>query len=132
MYKDSAKYDPAKIDPATVERLATRIAQMFNAPPVVPLNLLQETPSWREAIVWRTSQRGLTACIDLHGMRDWVAEYSERESDSPLPFPEWRFDGFCGQIQVLLEDGTPWYVTLLAPAHFVRRLVLYANSQAGK
>lgn len=66
LHNHEGRYEPSQIDTATVERLATRIAQVFNAPPLVPLDFLQETPSWSEAIVWNNGQpmnhANCTAC----------------------------------------------------------------------
>ena len=127
MHNHEGRYEPSQIDTATVERLATRIAQVFNAPPLVPLDFLQETPSWSEAIVWNNGQRLLTCRINSHGMHDRLEdEYGRRQENADkLAFPEWRFEGFCGQIRVTLEDGVPWSVAVLAPSHFIRHMMTY-------
>ena len=41
----STRYDPSQIDAQTVERLATRIAQIFNRSPLLPAELSQNGPS---------------------------------------------------------------------------------------
>lgn len=129
MYSREGRYEPNQIDRMTVERLATRVAQVFNTPPLAPVELLKHSPSWSDAVMWPTSQRGLTCPINSHGMTDRVSdEYGRpKNASAPMLFPEWRYRGFGGQIRVTLEDGTPWYVTVLAPAHFVRRLMIYAT-----
>lgn len=129
MYSSESRYEPAQIDRATVERLATRVARVFNTPPLGPMEFLKESPGWSEAVVWSTSQRGLTSTIDIHGMTDREKDedgWSKNVSDQMM-FPEWRYKGFGGQIRVTLENGTPWFVTVLAPTHFVRRLMIYAQ-----
>jgi hypothetical protein len=120
-------YAPGNVDPQTVERLATRIAQVFNAPPLVSLHLLEETPSWSGAIVWNGSQRMLTCAQSQHGIRDRLLDEYDRPHDGVenQPLPDWRYMGFCGQIGVALEDGSPWIVCVLAPQHFIRRMMFY-------
>lgn len=118
-------YCPQDVDAATVDRLATRMAQVFNSPPLVDVALLQDNPSWHEPVVWPTNAGQLTGKIDCHGMHD-RCEHSWRGETEPLPpdaaYSEWRYEGFYGQLQVTLETGAEWLVTVLAPQHFVRRL----------
>lgn len=123
----SDDYAPGKVDPKTVERLATRIAQVFNAPPLVPLHLLEETASWSDAIVWNGSQRMLTCSQSQHGIRDRLLDEYDRPHDGAenRPLPDSRYLGFCGQIGVTLEDGSPWIVCVLAPQHFVQHMMCY-------
>ncbi|HRK37432.1 MAG TPA: hypothetical protein PK347_03515 [Burkholderiaceae bacterium] len=121
-------YRPHTVHTPTVDRLAQRVAQVFNAPPCVDVALLQETPGWQEPVIWDTDAGTLTNPNSCHGMRDrwehgWQGEVVPLPSDAV--HPEWRYEGFYGQLRVTLEDGTPWLVTVLAPLHFVRHL---ANS----
>lgn len=120
-------YEPGNVDTDTVERLATRVAQVFNTPPLAPLSLMTDSPSWLDPVVWASGQRQLTAAINQHGMRDRLEdEYGHlRESTSNHLFPEWRFDGFYGRLRVVLENGDEWTSIVLAPRHFVRRLMFY-------
>lgn len=129
MFCNGARYQPELIDRASVYRLATRIAQVFNAPPLVPLHLLHNLSGWAEATVWNASERILTCQNSNHGMKDRLEDEDgrRREGIDKLEFPEWRYEGFFGQIRVTLEDGMPWYVTVLAPMHFVRQLMMYAQ-----
>lgn len=122
------KYEPQRIDPRTVDRLSWRVAQVFNAPPVTDESLWAESPSWREAIVWGQSAEGLTTPIECHGIRDRLEDVGGRPAGVPVKTepatcPEWRYEGFCGQVRVTLESGEDWSVTVLAPLHFLRHLV---------
>lgn len=127
MYCSGARYEPGQVDIQTVNRLAMRVAQIFNAPPLAPLEFLRDRTGWESPIVWPASPRLLTCSISLHGMRDRMEdEYGNRRYDADkIPCQDFRFEGFCGQIRVVLEDGTPWYVTILAPTHFLRELIRY-------
>ena len=127
MYSDNARYEPGKVDKTVVSRLAHRVARLFNAPPQSPEQLAQ-VPSQHGHIVWNSSLGGLTSAIDCHGMRDRLFDdYGRPIEHDPEQVPGWRFDGFCGQLRVTLEDGSPWYVTVLAPAHFVGNLMRMAR-----
>lgn len=130
MQEPGEGYQPAQVDQATVERLATRVAQVFNAPPLVDMEILQDGFSWDDPVVWTTSSATLTVPMSGHGMRDrW--EDGWRGDCRPLPAdaiaPHWRYEGFMGQIQVRLENGEEWVVTVLAPLHFVTRIALYVE-----
>jgi hypothetical protein len=129
MYRNDSRYEPTQIDRTTAKRLTTRLAQVFNTSPWALMEFLHDSPSWSEAIVWRNSQRGLTCSIDMHGMTDRLEdEYGQCKDDADkMECPDWRYKGFGGQIRVTLEDGTPWYVTILAPTHFIRCLMSYAQ-----
>ncbi len=121
----SVPYRPDLVDAAVVERLATRVAQVFNAPPVVDADLLLGHVGWVAPMVWTTSTANLTVPTNSHGMRDrW--EHGWRGDVQPLPAdavaPHWRYEGFYGQLRVTLENGEDWIVGVLAPLHFVRRL----------
>lgn len=125
-------YEPQLIDQHTVDRLSRRVAQVFNAPPVTDESLRTLPPSWREAIVWGQSAEGLTTHINSHGMCDRVEDVEGRPAGVPVKpelttFPQWRYVGFGGQIRVTLESGEDWYVTVLAPLHFLRHLVRSAE-----
>lgn len=128
---------PQAVDTAVVERLATRVAQVFNSPPLVDVELLRDGQAWDEPVVWTTNAGQLTGGMDCHGMRDrW--EHGWRGEEQPLPpdapAPHWRYEGFCGHLRVTLESGQEWVVSVLAPAHFVRRLAYsvewYGRAQA--
>ena len=123
-------YRPHTVHTPTVDRLAQRLALVFNAPPCVDVALLQENPGWQEPVIWDTDAGTLTNPNSCHGMRDrW--EHGWQGEVVPLPDdavrPEWRYEGFYGQLRVTLEDSTPWLVTVLAPLHFVRHLVKSAQ-----
>ena len=120
-----SQYDPSQIDARTVERLATRIAQVFNRPPLLPAEQSQDGPSNQDATVWQGSQHMLTISTSQHGMRDRLQNEKDwPDEDAVLTsLPGWRYMGFCGQIDVMLEDGTAWVVCVLAPIHFVRHLM---------
>ncbi len=123
MFSASARYEPVEVDEATVTRLAHRIARLFNAPPLQSAELLNDAPSRHESIIWRTSQRGLTESMNSHGLYDRIFdEYGRPKEHLPGQIPGWRFDGFCGQLRVHLENGESWYVTVLGPSHFVASL----------
>lgn len=131
MYSDSASYEPGKVDKTVVSRLAHRIARVFNAPPQSPEQLAQ-VPSQHGNIVWNCSLCGLTGSIDSHGMSDRLFDdYGRPIERDPEMVPTWRFDGFCGQLRVTLEDGSQWYVTVLAPAHFIGNLMSMAREADG-
>lgn len=118
-------YCPHNVHAPTVNRLATRVAQVFNSPPLVDVHLLQNNPGWDEPVVWNTNSGQLTGHINSHGMHD-RCEHGWQGGYTPLPaeaaYPEWRYEGFYGLLRVTLEDGTDWMVAVLAPLHFVRRL----------
>jgi hypothetical protein len=124
----NSKYEPQHIDQQVVNRLSRRLALVFNTPPVTDEATWRASPSWREAIVWGTSARGLTTPMECHGIRDRMEDVGGLPAGENLgreltAFPNWRYEGFCGQIRVTLEDGQEWFVTVLAPLHFLRHLV---------
>ena len=123
----STHYDPSQIDAQTGERLATRIAQVFNRPPLLPVEQSQNGPSCQDSIVWPGSQRMLTISTSQHGMRDRLQNEKEWPADAAVltSLPAWRYMGFCGQIDVMLAGGASWVVCVLAPIHFVRHLMRY-------
>lgn len=130
------KYEPYQIDHRTVDRLSRRVAQVFNAPPVTEEVSWPEATSWREAIVWGQSAQGLTTPIECHGIRDRIEDEGGRPAGTPVKrelttYPAWRYEGFCGQIRVTLESGEDWFVTVLAPLHFLRHLVRSARCHTG-
>lgn len=119
-------YAPEAVDSAVVERLARRIARVFNAPPLQAPADLAQTPCRETPIVWRTSLAGLCERRNSHGMADrWCDEAGQLRP--PADLPEWRFDGFCGRLRVTLENGENWVVTVLAPGHFVAALMITSN-----
>ena len=125
---DGAQYNPSQINAQTVERLATRIAQVFNRPPLLHAEQLQNGPSCQDATVWQCSQHMLTlTTVSQHGMRDRLVCEKDwpAEDAATISLPEWRYMGFCGQIDVTLEDGASWVVCVLAPIHFVRHLMRF-------
>ena len=131
MFDPSKVYEPQTIDRNTVDRLATRVARVFNTPPMVDLSLLRDSTSWDDPVVWSANASTLTNPTNSHGMRDrwktesWLEEIRKPPED--IVAPHWRYEGFCGQILVTLESGEDWYVTILAPMHFVRRLAYYGE-----
>lgn len=128
MFSQTAKYEPGQIDAKTIKRLALRIARVFNTPPLADVEFLAQSPSWCDPTVWRVSEGSLTESKSCHGMDDRLFdEYGRPHYPDTEDKPSWRFDGFCAQIRVILEDGTPWYVTVLAPAHFVHHVMYYPN-----
>jgi hypothetical protein len=118
-------FTPQAVDSAVVERLATRVAEVFNSPPLVDVELLRDAKPWDEPVVWTTNAGQLTGEMDCHGMRDrcehgWRGEEVPQPPDAPAP--HWRYEGFCGHLCVTLENGHEWIVAVLAPVHFLRRL----------
>lgn len=67
------RYEPASVDAQVVGQLATRIAQVFSAPPLVDADLLRESCGWNELAVWATSTGNLTEPTDSHDMGDRCA-----------------------------------------------------------
>ena len=132
LYDDNARYDPATVDEATASRLAHRVARLFNAPPTLPSSEWAQTPSRNGSIIWATSPGNLTGSIDSHGMTDRLLDDYGRPHPTNYHgegnTPTWRFDGFCGQLRVTLESGEDWYVTVLAPSHFVGWLLRLPES----
>ena len=132
LHNDSACYDPAAVDEATASRLAHRVARLFNAPPTLPSSEWAQTPSRNGSIIWATSPGNLTGSIDSHGMTDRLLDDYGRPHPTNYHgegnTPTWRFDGFCGQLRVTLESGEDWYVTVLAPSHFVGWLLRLPES----
>ena len=125
LHDPALPFAPESVDVAVVDRLATRVAQVFNSPPLVDLDLLRDGYGWDEPVVWNTNAGQLTGEIDCHGMRD-RCEHGWKGEVKPLAFnalaQHWRFEGFCGHLRVTLESGEDWMVIVLAPLHFVRRL----------
>ena len=128
MHNNNARYDPATVDEATASRLAHRVARLFNAPPTLPPDDWAYTPSRDGSIIWATSPGSLTSDgPSNHGMTDRLLDDYGRPRPATYHgegnTPTWRFDGFCGQLRVTLESGEDWYVTVLAPSHFVGALL---------
>lgn len=129
MFSQTAQYEPGQIDAKTIQRLAVRVARVFNTPPLADIEFLAQSYSWGDPTVWRVSEGSLTEGKSCHGMADrHFDEYGRPRSPDANDKRTWRFDGFCAQIRVILEDGTPWYVAVLAPAHFLHHLMYYPNS----
>lgn len=122
----SLPYLPQQVDETTVERLATRVARVFNTPPLVNVDLLKECGGWDGPVVWTVSSDNLTQPMSGHGMRDCCEVEGWRGDTQPMPAdavaPHWRYEGFYGQLRVTLENGDDWIVAVLAPIHFLRRL----------
>ena len=94
---------------------------------------LGDCPSRDGSIAWVTSPGSLTSdgpsnqgmtdrLLDDYG-RPRPASY-HAEGNTPTS----RFDGFCGQLRVTLENVEDWYVTELAPSHFVGTLLRLPQS----
>ena len=137
MHNNNARYDPATVDETTASRLAHRVARLFNAPPTLPPDEWAKAPSRDGSIVWATSPGSLTSDgPSNHGMTDRL--HDDYGRPRPTNYhgegntPTWRFDGFCGQLRVTLENGEDWYVTVLAPSHFVGWLLRLPESALGK
>ncbi|MDP1613220.1 MAG: hypothetical protein Q8M11_19355 [Sulfuritalea sp.] len=138
MFADSAHYEPGSVDGAVVDRLATRMAAALNAPfapsgSTTPASHYGSDHPWPRRsddltapvapIVWHTDPRSLLCQIDGHGMQDRLFDdYLRPLECEPGRMPTWRFDGFCGRLRVAGIGDEPWYVTVLASAHFVRTL----------
>ena len=123
-------YEPERVESSTVDRMATRVAQVFNAPPMVDMEILRDSFSWDDAVVWTTNSADLTQPMSGHGMSDrceqgWRGECRPLSDDAVAP--HWRYEGFIGQIRVTMEHGEDWIVTVLAPMHFMRRLAYFAE-----
>lgn len=122
----SLPYLPEQVDENTVERLATRVARVFNAPPLVHVDLLKACGGWDDPVVWTVSSSNLTQPLSQHGMRDRCEEDGWRGDIRAMPTdavaPHWRYEGFYGQLRVTLENGDEWIVAVLAPIHFLRWL----------
>lgn len=119
------QYRPQDVNAAVVDRLAYRVAQVFNAPPFVDVALLEDSPGWCAPVVWSTNPGQLTNPINCHGMRDRVESVEEHDAVPMLPVHEgreWRYEGFFGLLRVTTEDEADWMVAVLAPMHFVRSL----------
>jgi hypothetical protein len=112
-------YRPETVASAIVAALAARIARAFNAPP-------QDAERARECcgvdgdpIVWSTSLRGFTEPIDGHGMA--VTD------DGPLGE---HFGGYYGCLRITLGEGEEWRMAVLAPNHFIDRLIWLGEEAA--
>lgn len=118
-------YAPAGVDVGTVERLALRVARVFNAPAWMASGGDADS-AVREPVVWATSPAGLTAPMNSHGLRDRWEQDGRASTAAPpadaMVAPHWRYEGFYGLLRVALEDGATWRVAVLAPLHCVRRL----------
>ncbi len=131
MQSTTSHYQPERVDPARVERVATRLARAFNVPPLADFEHLNAGPAVDEPVVWRQSARGLTAAINCHGIRDRMDDQrglpggNSTSAAQSLPFPQWRYEGFVGQLRVHGLADVPWLVCVLAPLHFLRRLHYY-------
>ncbi len=134
MFSQSACYEPASVDRVVVKKLATRIARVLNAPfdpPYKPpeygndpdhpwAGRFSGTPEHtapEQPVVCEANPRSLTT---EHCIEDRLFdEYLRPIEHKPDQIPSWRFDGFYGQLRVTGIGDEPWYVTVLAPAHFV-------------
>lgn len=135
MFKDGAYYEPTSIDEAIVEKLTTRIARALNDPfPPKPQpctsgsTLPQDGRRFsivpERIVVWSSNPGALVGGTDSHGMNDRLFDHYLRPIEhDPDYIRTWRFDGFCGQLRVTGIDDEPWFVTVLAPDHFVGALV---------
>lgn len=125
LHDPSLQYEPASVDAQVVVQLATRIAQVFNAPPFVDADLLRESCGWSEPVVWAASPGQLTEPTNSHGIRDrcahgWRGDFQPMADDAVAP--HWRYEGFFGRLRVTRENGEDWTVAVLAPLHFVQRM----------
>jgi len=121
MFSQSSYYEPTSVDNDVVEKLATRIARALNVPLQTHSNL---DAARRLPVVWYTDPWHLLGGVDSHGMADRLFdEYLRPIEHDPKYIPTWRFNGFCGQLRVTGIGDEPWYVTVLAPDHFVGALV---------
>lgn len=128
LYDDSAVYAPDTIDVKTVRRLQRRLARVFNTPPLALSERFLQSPACGEPIIWPCSAGRLTTHIDGHGMTDRFSDdYGRPREGLTDHMPSWRYDGFCGQLSVVLEGGSRWYVTILAPTHFIGALLHYED-----
>jgi len=120
MFAQDVNYEPTSIDEAIVEKLATRIARVLNVPLQTHSNL---DAARRMPVVWNTDPWHLLGGVDSHGMADRLFdEYLRPIEHDPEYIRTWRYDGFCGQLRVTGIGDEPWYVTVLAPDHFVGAL----------
>lgn len=138
MYSQNARYEPTSVDNDVVEKLATRIARALNAPfapPRKPREISTDpTRPWaghfdfsaapEQPVVWNSNPAALIGGIDNHAMGDRFFDvYLRPIAHEPDRIPTWRFDGFCGQLRVTGIGDEPWFVTVLAPDHYVGSLV---------
>lgn len=126
------RYAPAAVDAGTVDQLACQVARVFNAP-AWTVHADDDANGVREPVVWNTSLGGLTTPINSHGMRDrWEQEAGRGTVVQPptgMVAPHWRYEGFYGQLRVVLADGAVWRVVVLAPLHCVRRLAFVSGQE---
>lgn len=138
MFSEGSYYEPLSVNNDIVEKLATRIARALNDPfPSKPQCAIDPTLPWaggyfskapERVVVWNTNPGSLIGSIDCHGMSDRLFDdYLRPIKHGPDRIPTWRFDGFCGQLRVTGIGDEPWYVTVLAPDHFVYTLTKMAR-----
>lgn len=121
MFMDGAYYEPTSIDEAIVEKLTARIARALNDPFSPRPCVIDST---EHIVVWNSNPGALVGGTNSHGMNDRLFDdYLRPIERDPEYIPTWRFDGFCGQLRVMGIGDEPWYVTVLAPDHFVGALV---------
>lgn len=121
MFSEGEPYEPLSVNNDIVEKLATRIARALNEP-MPPRNDTLDAPN--RLVVWNTNPGALLGRADSHGMDDRLFDnYLRPIKHEHDQIPSWRFNGFCGQLRVTGIGDEPWYVTVLAPDHFVGELV---------
>ena len=129
-------YAPESIDRATVLRIAHRIARVFNAPPMAAAGASAQgvVPAFEQVLaglqcmptVWSCHPATLTrAGASCHGMDDRLENEYGQAKNTEQP-NHMRFSGFSGVLRLQLENNEVWRVALLAPSHFVRRLMFYS------
>lgn len=111
----AAAYRPEAVDTAIVAALAARIARAFNAPPQDAEQARECCGFDGEPIVWKTCLRALTEGIDAHGM--------DAANDG-------RFCGYYGSLRITIGQGEAWRMAVLAPFHFIDRLVWLGEQAA--
>lgn len=111
----AAAYRPEMVDTAIVTALATRIARAFNAPPQDAERARECCGFHDEPIVWSTCLRALTEGIEAHGM--------DATDDG-------RLQGCYGCLRITLDQGQEWRMAVLAPFHFIDRLVWLGEQAA--
>jgi len=135
MFLEDVYYKPTIIDESIVEKLATRVARALNDPflpkpqpcainPMLPWAGGRFSKAPERLIVWNSNPGALVGGTNNHGMNDRLFDdYLRPIEHDPEHIPTWRFDGFCGQLLITGIGDEPWYVTVLAPDHFVGALV---------
>lgn len=101
-------YQPGLVDTAMVNALATRIAYAFNAPPQDPDLARYRFDFDGDPVVWRPSLCNLTNPMNGHGMG--VTETGQ-------------YRGYYGCLRIIIGQGEEWRMAVLAPNHFIDRLI---------